>query len=406
MHILGKLLLFVNMLIAGGVIFLATQDWAKRQDVTAMALRYFLVLKGLPLEAPPASEPDAIPFPVETGGGFTVETVRPSLLAAYFQGVDGGGPYASAGTQIITQLDEVKRVQGKIDAQLRAASSDVDRLAMLAGRDATVPGLLTPLAETFEERELIRRLATADPQKPGAIEEAAKKAEDLLKRRFDAVLTKPDPKAAGVFADKLKDAVDKLRLNPQDKVSQDEFAAVLLDRALIAARDDGDRRRQIAHLLMFLDPTAGWQKRVAMVVGLRTYQKAAAEQVGHLRDIARSTQRQLEMDQASFIEQYELLKNVALERSTLEFQQTQILAELEKQKAADTEALNQRARQLKDRQASLDAIQLQVAAQLASQAKIEKDLFEVQKQVGQTLRANFTLEEDLEKSELSQTGGR
>ena len=115
MGTLGKVLLFVNLLAAGGLTYFATQDWAKRQDVTAAAVRLTLVLKGLPTDAPAgAADKDSagVPLGVETSGGYVVETVRPSLLAAYFQGAEGDGLVTPGRPQEHREQDHPPRGDG------------------------------------------------------------------------------------------------------------------------------------------------------------------------------------------------------------------------------------------------------------------------------------------------------
>src|SRR4051794_6209149 len=111
MTTLGKLLLFVNLLAAGGFVYLATQDWKARQDVAAAALRYKLALVGLPLGGGPGEsaslpgDPEAeIPFPMDLAG-VPVGTVSKAFLDSYFKGVQ---PDTLLGTGTVpNQLAEV-----------------------------------------------------------------------------------------------------------------------------------------------------------------------------------------------------------------------------------------------------------------------------------------------------------
>ncbi|MGL5096148.1 MAG: hypothetical protein ACRDD1_11200, partial [Planctomycetia bacterium] len=330
MSTLGKVLLFANLLFGAGVVYLATDDWSQRQAVTGTALKHRLVLTGLPLDGPPraGADSEAVPLAMETTGGYVVESVSPKLLASYFEGADGGSSFGASGTPPSTQLEEVKRVWEKVQAVLRDAN-DTARVSRLCGvydaKGDFAPGWLVVMAESFEERLVARELARSDDPKA-----AADKAEAILKRKFDAILNKPAPKAAEEFAEKVKAAAEKLRGNPLDPVAFNDLTAVLADAATPdAARDEGDRRRRVVHILAHLDRDPAWQKRVGMVVGLKSYQHMIADQANRFRALARSTQRQIELDQANFVEQYEQHKNLALERSQLLDQPVKIREQLE-----------------------------------------------------------------------------
>ena len=47
MSTLGKILLFINLLAAAGVAYLASQSWAQRQAVNATLLKHELVESGM-----------------------------------------------------------------------------------------------------------------------------------------------------------------------------------------------------------------------------------------------------------------------------------------------------------------------------------------------------------------------
>lgn len=442
MSLLGKILLFVNLLAAGGLIYAANQDWARRQSITANVLQHFLVLAGMPFEAPgDFDDEDMALFPVETSGGHVTQSVRKNIVRNYLKGAEGGERYGvGAGSDqstVTTQLAELNRVEEKLDAQVRAADPTA-RLEMLCGRyqgTQFTPGLLVRLAESFEERELIRAAAKLpEPRDPAIIAERVAKAEAILKRKFDAVKAQPNPKLAVEYAEQVRASAEKLRglLAPRQdahakllraqaarnnadiaaaeqevKTSDDalkaaarEFADVLAGGGTpAAARDDADRRRRAAHLLVLLDKSADWQNRVAKVIGLKAYHTAVVDQTSRLQDIARSVQRQIESDQASFVDQYEQLKNLALDRADLALKQEAIQKVLTEQAARDAEAVAQRTAELSQRRQLLAEVKSEVAAKLAAQAEVEKELFEVQKKVGNTLRLNFDLEDKLDKVE-------
>jgi hypothetical protein len=427
MSMLGKILLVVNFLVAAGLAYLIAQDWAARQSVSAVVARSALTLDGLPVEKLATEDEDVVRVDARVEGPNVVRTIRPEMLKDHFQGATGG---TLGGADVpTTQKEEVERVRTKADAQLAAAAGPVERLALLAGRfDAKgnfVPGWLAAMAESYDERTLVRTLAGAAVPPPGqqapdpqALEEAVKTARGMLDARFEAVTNPPDRQKAAEETNRLKELSEAIRkadeaareankryvANPgpaTEKALTD--ALVALEQAFrdqkeflagvghSAARDEPDRRRRIAHLLAHLDRDAAWQKRVALVVGLRTYVAAIQDHVGRLRDMAASTRQQVVLDQAEFSETYDLLKNLAGERALLLVQQSDLTADLATQRRRDQEAVTLRASQLQRREQELKDIQAQVAAALARQAEVEQGLLSVQKQVAETQQRNVEL---------------
>jgi hypothetical protein len=434
MSMLGKILLVVNFFVAAGLAYLIAQDWSARQNVSGVVARSALTIAGLPVEAPPSSGDDVV-VNVEVGGLHVVESVRPKLLAAQFQGAEGGQSLGG-GAAPKSQLEEVKRVQSKTDAQIAAAASPLDKLGLLAGRyDAKgnfTPGWLTSLAESYDERQLVRRLVedatptAGRPADPQRVEASLADAEKMFRRRFEAVLNKPNPQLAAEETAKLKELSDAVHkadeaaraankqhaANPTEQTNKQLVAAIEALRAALgdqktylttlgnsATRDEVDRRQRIAHLLAHLDQDAAWQKRVALVAGLRTYLAAVQAQVDRLRDMAASAQQQIILDQAEFAEQYEILKSIANERALLLGQQTAFTADLAVQRRRDQEAVTLRATQLQRRQQELKALQDQVAAEMGRQAEVEQGLLAVQQQVARTERHNLDLRQKLAEAE-------
>lgn len=428
MSMLGKILLVVNFLVAAGLAYLIAQDWAARQSASAVVARSALTIDGLPVEPLPTEDKDEIRVDARVEGLSVVRTIRPEMLKEHFQGANGGEALGG-GDVPKSQKDEVERVRSKADAQLAAAGDPIQKLALLAGRfDAKgnfTPGWLAALAESYDERTLVRVLAGAAVAPPGqrpdpqALEEAVKTAEAMFRARFEAALARPNPQKAAEETAKLKELSEALRkadeaareANKQFLANQNNPAAqkaltdalVVLQKAFedqkqflttvgnSAARDEPDRRRRIAHLLAHLDRADAWQKRVALVVGLRTYAAAIQDQVNRLRDMTASAQQQIVLDQAEFSETYDLLKNLAGERALLLVQQADLTADLATQRRRDQEAVTQRAAQLQRRQGELKELQDQVAAALARQAEVEQGLLGVQKQVAETQQRNLEL---------------
>lgn len=471
MGTLGKVLLVFNLLAAGGVVFVATQDWARRQEVTGTAVRFQLHLQGLPLASEsetPATGTGTVPLSVEMPGSVQVESVTPALLQSYFQGADGGQMLGDNSTPPANQIDEVRRVKAKVEAML-AQASPAQKLELLCGRalpdGSFVPGWLIRLAESFEERDLIRRLANPVTGRiPGITNtaEAAALVEKMLLNRFESVLNAPNPQLAQEQAEAtaklaqavatatapLKSALTDLDTatetyitagntavtKPQDPAAKEAYetaATRLRDAAeqvrtsgeklqearqplyealtrptVTASHDASDRRRRAAHLLLFLAPSSAWQQRVVRVVGLNQYQNVLSAQAGRLTDMTWALEQLIRADQGMFTAEYEQLKQLARTRQGILDQQVAVTAGLADQIAKDNENLKLRLQQRDQRRAVLAEIRKQVDEQLVTQANVEQKLFDVQKRVGLALNRNFEMEEKLGQVERQVLQGR
>src|SRR5438105_1730715 len=123
MSLLGKILLFVNLLAAAGLAYLTAQDWAKRQEVNGLALRYAMTLTGIPVDEPKAEgSSDEIPVAIETAPGHTATTVSKKLLETHF----GGSAPRS-------QVEEVRAVKRRIDDLVTTQGDDAAKLRALCG---------------------------------------------------------------------------------------------------------------------------------------------------------------------------------------------------------------------------------------------------------------------------------
>jgi len=461
MGTLGKILLGINLLAAAGVAYFASQDYAKRQEVTGMALKYHLTLSGLPVEAPTEAPTDSsVPLQTELPDGMPVQSVRPQLLMNYFAGAEGGTQFPAKvklndlskldsdkvkearelNIEIVkenmSQIGEVERVEKQLKAQLDAMppATQLTTLCGPVNAASKVPSLLVGMAETWDEREFLRALWIAAQLDTSKTATNLAVAREILTRKFAAVKAKPNPEAAATEAATLKEAAENVRAagakakkayedyeaayktTPNDPATTKlEDDAIELRKKLIKAdadlkealakfgtatsRDAGDRKKRIAHLLMHLDASAPWQKRVALVVGLRTYSTVLGEQVNRLKDMAMRAQDQKVHDQARFSDEYELIKTLAVQQSLLLDRQIAITADYRDQWAKDRDALKKRHGQLLQREEALVSIRAQVNDALAKQSAAETDLFTVQKAVGETLRNNFELEDKLDATE-------
>jgi hypothetical protein len=446
MGTLGKILLFVNFIAFGGLMYFATQAWAARQAASANALKHQLAIVGVPLVAPPGIDAgsDGVALGTVVSGFYPVDSVRPKLLEDLFTGTAAeefaGTPFPR------TQVEAVEAAKRKADAKL-SGLPPVEQIAVLGGRytadPATkrvvfTPGWLANMAETYAERAVVRKLAdpTVWERQPDKKEANAKTLLAMFERRFEA-LNKVDAKQADVEAAEVKGATDTVRTandeakrkyaaytaliatpdaDPAATTTAATAAAAALDKlnetyaglqtvlatvGTTASRDEGDRRKRIAHTLMNLAENAGWQKRVALTVGLRTYLAALSDQANRFQKMAGSAEQQVILDQARFADEYDLLKNLAIGQSLLLKSQIAVRGDLQVQRSKDAESVTQRQLLLEDRRATLAASQERVAAQLVAQGETERRLFDVQKAVGDTLRKSFDLEADLAAAEMN-----
>ena len=445
MGTLGKILLLVNLLAALGVAYTASLDYAAQQNLQANAFRYQLLLAGMPVTAPSGATPssDQVSLGTVTPGLARVEYASKKLLADHFSGVNGDD---IGGTGVPnTQLDEVKAVKAKLDSKL--GGTDAEVLSLLAGSYADAaagqvrftPGLLAVYAESPLEREAIRSLV--DPRLLGrdgnAVAQNAKTARAILDRKFAAV-EKVDPGIADTEAEEIKaktlalnqaadvaatksqaaDAAMKAaNADPTSRPAADaaltesENATAALDTARAdlnesllnlggsASRDEGDRARRIAHLLVFAGETAAWQKRVALVIGLRAYETAVNAQATRLATIATSANQGVALDQARFSEEYTTLLALARSRAELLARQELVRSDKQIQRTKDDEAVTQRRLLLAAKQDELNRVRLEVDATLAAQAEVEAKLFETLTGVADALKKNREAEAALAEAE-------
>ncbi|HVK11181.1 MAG TPA: hypothetical protein VM597_20600 [Gemmataceae bacterium] len=151
MSILGKVLIFLNLLAAGAFTYLTIQDWKARQELQWARFRGDLVVTGLPVQpadVPPKVDDDQVVFPVTAAGRQYESIPRDRLKDLLPNGDDvfGGEPVA-------TQTAEVDRVKKKVLDSIPpiAANAGQDRL-----RDLT--RYLMNLARTGAERDGVRAL--------------------------------------------------------------------------------------------------------------------------------------------------------------------------------------------------------------------------------------------------------
>lgn len=378
MSLLGKILLFVNLLAAAGLCYASMANWGTRETINTNLALHVVALHGLPVDPVAGATSDSVALSLPAGAGRVIDEMRKSDLDKFL-----GGPAPTS------QVEEVKAALGKLTAAADGAGGDAAALRYLCGgpdqRGVYTPGILASYAETFDERQKVRSLALAPAAQAG---EARKQATDMLTAKFNAVTDKPQPAKLNDLSSAAAALKEKLNANPNDAEAVAATKAMASAGAPDFTRDDADRRKRIAQLLMLSDPSAQNQKRVMLLCGLNAYLAGVSDLTAKLEDIQRRTERSTEYDQGTFEDEYETLRRQALELDQLVLQQQRVTGSLQVQSAEDATALQRRERQLTDLQNELATLSKEVGDLLAVQAKIEAALYDVQKKVGDTLRGN------------------
>lgn len=420
MGLFGKILLFVNLLAAGGFAFLAVQDWRGRQAITAAGIRHILLLDGFPLEGGPDAIPpraaaadDAfpdfvhteIPFEVAGPGSVKTTTVSPELLYVYFANAGEAGTSAFAGpTPVASQMAEVKRVWAIVKAAIDKAEGGAAK-AQFAG-----PWLIFQ-ADTIEERtdylnwyakgsgaELTHALDIKFHRVAPKLVEAGALNPELWSSRESRIKTfEANRDAATKAAADAKVAGNDIE--EKRKLVEAGTWSSRIARSRLSPPEGIDRRR-LARLLVHLDTTASWQKRTAMVVGLKEYAIAVGDQGGLFKEMLNRVEDATAADQSTFVSAYAVLRSLAIGRTQLVIEKAENRAQLTLQAQKDQDLVNQRTLQLNDLIAQRAAVKVEVDTLLAKQTLVEQQLFAVEREIGLKLEDIYRMEAELRKREL------
>jgi len=133
MRIWGYLLVVLNVAATGAFVYFATSLWKARSDWQYAAFKVEMVNRGLPVAAPKNPDPDIdedfVPFEFQYGE-FRNEQIAKKKLQAL---IPPGGKILGAkpGQLITNQIDEVKRVQQIVFADLDAVGRAEKRLRLM-----------------------------------------------------------------------------------------------------------------------------------------------------------------------------------------------------------------------------------------------------------------------------------
>lgn len=415
---LGIVLLFINLLAAGAVAYLATQSWAKKQEQNTATEKLELTDRGFPTDK---TGTGVIPVDDKESVKLYGRDVPAKVLKDHFGQVQRGGDYTQMSPypplSVVAEVEEMKK---QIDTKLSGLPNVVAQFEYLVGTlnansNRLNPGILTLLADDVEERITFRTWLTEalKPQNPAAGQLFAL-ARSALDAKFDLATAKPDPAKSTAFEaakraarDARDKAFDTYQKSPKGP-GQDALLQAYLDAqkaywdAMVqksATLSDSDRRRRAAGLLAVLDTTPVGQKRTALLVGLSDYTAAVLERTQRLTSMPERYERQGETE----LDTFTLVYKQKLKTSTdLDFMlQRQIditksFASQERNAAAEAQT---RTKHRDDAQGRVDDLDKKVKAASVAQQALEKEIFELQKLVGARFDELFQLEDQVFQAE-------
>lgn len=161
MSLLGKLLIVLNLLVAGAFAYFTLENWKVRRDLTRAAVVRSIQLEGLPVEAPatqPADLADGyVPFRRDINK-VPYESLPKETIG---EAIPKGGDLLGAGGETVTnQTQEVERVQKKVLAAVPAAGGQDPN-----GRFQWLRAYLLAIARTGFDRDGVN--AVFDMRDPG-----------------------------------------------------------------------------------------------------------------------------------------------------------------------------------------------------------------------------------------------
>lgn len=435
---LGIVLLFVNLLAAIGVVYLGAQSWAKRQDNNTALLKHELVASGLPLETPTAlagkpvdwSKPDetvSLDFPIPGRG--TTE-VRKKVLIDHFTTAgakrDDNPLFASASkSPPVSVVAEVDDVYSQIKAKVAGFGNDpVAGLGFLVGGVGAdfklTPGLLTLLADDFEERVTYREWLTeaGNPQPVYPAAALWQLAQSALNAKFAEALDKENPATADAYhtakqnARAARDkAYDEWQTAPITEVAakkkafdEARMAYWTAMTAKSAALSQGDRRRKAAGLLAVVDPSAGGQKRTALVVGMGDYTAAVLDRTQRLSVMPERFERQSGTELDNFVKVYEQKLATSRDLDRMLQRQTDITKSFAAQEKQAADEVATRTKHKEGAEGRVADLQKKVDAASAAQEALEKEVFALQQLAGARFAELFELEDEVYKAEKKKAG--
>jgi hypothetical protein len=161
------------------------------------------------------------------------------------------------------------------------------------------------------------------------------------------------------------------------------------------------RRRAIAHVLF---ATSGQesadQQKVLNVVGARAYAHAAMQQAANLHEMVQRVRHDMANDRHAFeVDHKALVQRILIQAERV----AELKAALQFHRALTERhevLVNSRKADVKDMETRLATVNSELEKALAEQAKLEQDLFETERLLGQTKEDNLNKEKDIRSREL------
>ena len=426
MSLLGKILLVINLLLGVAVVYLASQSFSKRDDTNIGLVKQELVSTGVPFEGSLefATSPNAsVPFPVVLGSGRSLTTIQGKVLADVFAGATRGGDLAGAQTapplSVMAEVGEIKKqLDAKVNSYNGNPAAGLAWSVGLSGNGRFIPGVLTLLADDFEERTIYRtwlEMATAEPNEAKRYYDLATAA---LAKKFLQATAKANPSEATAALEATTAAKVSFSEAYQNwnraKITEINAANETLLQATenfwkagvapAPAASEIERKRIASSLLIHLDPTPGGQKRTALILGLGNYTRALSDRLERLKDTPGQIRDAMQRDINTFVVLYErdLQASRDLDRlnSVQKANTATLVAAAEEAKKA--QALH--AKLLTDAIARADDILTKVKARSVAQGELERDVFALQQQAGSLLSETFELHDRVYEVEQKRSG--
>jgi hypothetical protein len=340
----AKFLAFMNVVIAGAFLYLATLDFNARRPFAREVFIHELALDGLPLD-----RTDPGPRRVEIA---LYQDLDSDMLKELFARVppQKGVPIPQ------TQAEEVEYQKKKILEELNSLKDDDDKRQRILG-------LALLLAYTLDEREYWLK-AINDTKNEAYIEDVKQLQDAFIKEFFERALQEEN-----VEASRSDSVANRKRKENKDVPTESHSRPT--------------RRQKMAHLLYNLSKDEAAHQRAMAVIGLKNYIGEAEAQAARLRDMTLSTNMRMVNERGTFEEQYQQLTQ----------RLNTLLEELEAKKLlfADKEGIKKRTDELVQiRKKDLDALhtdltksQKDIASALDEQTSLEQQVFETQKKLAE-----------------------
>lgn len=353
MSILGKILILFNLLAATIFVYVAAVDWAARYKWAYAVYRQELTLSGLPLDDKREDELYNEPL---------VEKLTDNTLQSVFSGF---------GTPVRTQMEEVDRLQNRVNEELKAITDE-------GARRKKWKEMFAPLANNYAELDAIRKRADTAPWP------------DLEKDVTD------------LFADlKRAETDDEGKMTSQPKT----------ERPVLVQSLSRDKHRAVAHLLFNVHPKDDQASveadhlRLQIVIGLTGFNEEAKHESEVMQALSEQTALAIIGDRAGFEVDYNNGLADLRDRAETIASRTLDLSAQQKLKTEHTLLKEDREKDVAKAKKDLGEARKATAAALQQQVEEEETLFKAQRFLGGGKETNEKLERQIRALEKSSVPG-